>query len=256
MQNSATIRLVALTAFIASAFACAVAFSAEESKPAKPAETPKVETPQMIQGFTMKHNLDESGKPSTGKFIDAPAWAVSEFRGKGNVRVDNGVVYIEKGNDMTGIRWTGPLAKRNYEISLEAMRVDGRDFFCGLTFPVGDDPCSFIVGGWGGTVVGLSSLDYQDASNNETCRTRSFENNQWYKIRVVVTDKHIQAWIDDTRMVNVRTEGRKIGIRWEVENSRPLGIATWCTTGAIRNIIFNASSTPLPEPEDDSEPWK
>lgn len=56
----------------------------------------------------------------------------------------------------------------NYELSLEAMRVDGSDFFCGLTFPVGSNFCSFIVGGWGGGVVGLSSLNSEDASQNET----------------------------------------------------------------------------------------
>ena len=58
---------------------------------------------------------------------------------------------------MTGITWTNEVPTNNYEISLEAMRVEGSDFFCALTFPVGNDPCSFIVGGWGGGVVGLSS---------------------------------------------------------------------------------------------------
>jgi hypothetical protein len=47
----------------------------------------------------------------------------------------------------------------NYEIKLEAKKVTGNDFFCGMTFPVGDSFCSFIVGGWGGPVVGLSSID-------------------------------------------------------------------------------------------------
>ena len=29
---------------------------------------------------------------------------------------------------------------------------DGSDFFCTTTFPVGDAFCSFVVGGWSGTV--------------------------------------------------------------------------------------------------------
>ena len=57
-------------------------------------------------------------------------------------------------------------------------------------------------------------------------------------------------------MVNVATEGRKIGIRWEVEASRPLGIATWRTTGAIRNVVLTASTTPLPEPKEEAETWR
>ena len=42
--------------------------------------------------------------------------------------------------------------------------------------------------------------------------------------------------------VDVETADRKIGIRWEVERSVPLGIATWRTTGAIRNFKMD----PLP----------
>ena len=154
---------------------------------------------------------------------------------------------------MTGIRWTGPLAKMNYEIALEAMRVEGGDFFCGLTFPYRDDPCSFIVGGWGGRVMGISSLDFQDAYNNETCRVKDFESNRWYAIRVRITEKRIQAWIDDERVVNVRTTGRKIGIRYEVEASQPLGIASWRTTGAIRNVTLNAFTAPPAEPDGDDD---
>jgi hypothetical protein len=130
----------------------------------------------------------------------------------------------------------GQYPKMNYEIALEAMRVDGSDFFCGLTFPVGDDPCSFICGGWGGGVVGLSSIDGSDASENETTKYQEFESKRWYKIRVRVTDGKIEAWIDDTQKVDVDTEGKRIGVRIEVDLSRPLGIATYNTTAAVRDI--------------------
>jgi hypothetical protein len=124
----------------------------------------------------------------------------------------------------------------NYELSLEAQRVSGSDFFCGLTFPVGDAPCSFICGGWGGGVVGLSSLDGNDASENETTKYQEFESKRWYKIRVRVTQGKIQAWIDDKQMVDVDTADKKISIRLEVEPSRPLGIATYNTAAALRDI--------------------
>ncbi len=116
------------------------------------------------------------------------------------------------------------------------MRVDGSDFFCGLTFPVGENPCSLIVGGWGGGVVGLSSLDGEDAAHNETTRYLNFEKGRWYRIRLRVASAAIQAWIDDDKVVDVTTTGRTISIRSEVELSRPLGFATWSTTGALRNI--------------------
>ena len=36
-------------------------------------------------------------------------------------------------------------------------------------------PVHLIVGGWGGTVVGLSSIDGMDASENETTITESLK---------------------------------------------------------------------------------
>ena len=114
--------------------------------------------------------------------------------------------------------------------------MSGNDFFCGLTFPVGDAHCSFIVGGWAGAVTGLSTLDGQDASENETTTIKNFEDGRWYAVRVRVTAERIQAWIDDAVWADVKTAGRRIGIRPEVDASRPLGIASWRTTAALRNI--------------------
>ena len=165
-------------------------------------------------------------------------WKITDFGGQGDVYVKDGAIYLEMGNDMTGVNWTGPLVRMNYEITLEAMRVDGSDFFCGLTFPVADKPCSLILGGWGGGVCGLSNIDYYDAANNETTKFISFEDNKWYRVRLCVTPDRIQAWLDDEELVNIETTGRKIDIRAEVDLSQPLGIATWCTSGAIRNIYM------------------
>ena len=105
-----------------------------------------------------------------------------------------------------------------------------------MTFPVGADPCSLIVGGWGGTVVGLSSIDGYDAANNETARGMEFKDKQWYAIRVRVTKESIQCWIDDKRVVDLDLKGRKISIRPEVELSKPFGITSWRTSAALKNI--------------------
>src|SRR5436190_20842573 len=75
-------------------------------------------------------------------------WKVTDFAGGGEVNVENGQLMLHSGVMLTGVSWTNTLPKTDYEVSLEAMKVDGSDFFCGLTFPVGDAFCSFIVGGW------------------------------------------------------------------------------------------------------------
>ena len=163
-------------------------------------------------------------------------WAITDFGGQGNVYVKDGAIYMEMGNDMTGINWKGPLIRMNYEITLEAMRISGNDFFCGLTFPVAENPCSLILGGWGGGLCGLSNIDYYDAANNETSTFTSFEDNKWYHVRLRVTPDRIEAWLDDEEIVNIEITGRKIDIRAEVDLSQPLGVATWQTGGAVRNI--------------------
>src|SRR5262249_47648237 len=123
-------------------------------------------------------------------------WKVTPFGGEGEAVVEDGQLILEIGSPMSGVTYTRDFPKQDFEISLEAMRVEGTDFFCGLTFPVRDSHASFIVGGWAGSVVGISSIDGQDAANNETTQVITFKTKQWYKIRVRVTAELIRAWID------------------------------------------------------------
>jgi hypothetical protein len=92
------------------------------------------------------------------------------------------------------------------------------------------------VGGWGGSLVGLSSLDGYDASENETTKSVTFDDKKWYNIRVRVTDDKIQAWIDDDQLVDVSIKDRKVSVRWEVEASQPFGVASWRTKAALKNF--------------------
>ena len=163
-------------------------------------------------------------------------WKITDFGGQGQVYVKDGAIYMEMGSYTTGITWNGPVVRMDYEISLDAMRVDGSDFFCALTFPVGENPCTLVLGGWGGTLCGLSNLDYYDASENETTTFYAFEKNTWYHVRLRVEADRIQAWLDGEGLIDVDITDRKIDIRAEMDLCQPLGIATWVTTGAVRNI--------------------
>jgi hypothetical protein len=173
--------------------------------------------------------VDFDGKSLTG-------WEVTNFGPQGPVYVSGGEIILGMGEGCTGISWKGDFPKVNYEVSLDAKRVEGNDFFCGMTFPVGKDPCTLIVGGWGGTTVGLSSINGLDASDNSTRTLMKFDKNRWYHIRLAVTGNEIEAWIDSLRVVDFSTGKNKLSIRPEVELSKPFGIASWNTTAALRNI--------------------
>jgi hypothetical protein len=163
-------------------------------------------------------------------------WKITNFGGQGEVKVDKGRIILGVGADMTGIHTSRKMPRLNYEVELDAMRVDGSDFFCGLTFPVGKKPCSLIIGGWGGGVCGLSSIDGMDASENETTTYRSFKKGIWYRVRLRVTGEDIQVWLAGKQIVYQKITGRKITIRQEVALSKPFGFSTWQTTGALRNV--------------------
>jgi len=165
-------------------------------------------------------------------------WKETPFSGRGKVRVEDGAIVLEKGV-LTGITWAGEFPKSNFEVRLEAMRVQGSDFFAGITFPFFDTHCTWINGGWGGMVVGLSSLDNMDASENETSQMRTFENGRWYQLRLLVTTDRMQAWIGDEKVIDVYVANRDIGLRsGEIELSAPFGIASYSTVAKLRKIEY------------------
>ena len=164
-------------------------------------------------------------------------WKEPGFSGQGEVKIADGAIVLDIGNDITGINFTGETPKVNYEVALEARRIEGSDFFCALTLPVGDSHCTFVVGGWGGSMVGISSVNGDDASENETSHTKKFEKGRWYQLRVKVTKDAIEAWIDDEQTVDLQLQGKRISMRLgEIELSKPFGIATYRTRGAVRGI--------------------
>ncbi|HTV01701.1 MAG TPA: family 16 glycoside hydrolase [Luteitalea sp.] len=163
-------------------------------------------------------------------------WKSVNFGGEGEVAIADGAIRLERGNDLTGIVWTGALPGSNYRLSFEARRMDGTDFFAAVTFPVAGSHCTFIVGGWGGPVVGFSSLDGLDASENETSRSIKLDDERWYRVAVDVTPTRMQGLIDDAVVAEATLAGRQIDVRIEMNPCRPLGIASWRTTSDLRAI--------------------
>lgn len=179
---------------------------------------------------------------------DLGDWEITQFGGEGEVFIDEEKnLEFGFGAVMTGVNWKGEVpALTNYEISFDAMKLDGYDFFCALTFPVKDSHATYVLGGWGGGVVGISSVDDLNASENETMNIEGFENDRWYRIKVRVTDDRLEAWLDDDQMVDLSLKNKKISLLpGDIELSVPIGLASFQTRSQFRNIVWRN----LPEAE-------
>jgi hypothetical protein len=73
----------------------------------------------------------------------------------------------------------------------------------------------------------------------------TIESGRWYRIRMRVTEKKLQAWIDQEKLVDVDTTEKRISLRpGDIEMSKPFGVAAWQTSSAFREIKFRRVSGP------------
>jgi hypothetical protein len=172
-----------------------------------------------------------------GKSLDD--WKVVKedaFAAAGKVEVKDGCIILGEGMPFTGVSWKGDFPTEDFEVRFEAQRRSGIDIFGSITVPVGDSHVTLSCGGWGDSVVGLSSIDGRNASDNELTKVMSFKNEQWYKFRLRVTKKKIEAWIDDKQVIDLERGEHKFTIYEELNPNKPLGFFSWSTTGAVRNV--------------------
>lgn len=222
----------------------AVAAAPPAPAPAAPATAPAEAKPEEPAYATLPPWEGDNWQ-SLFDGLSLAGWQITDFGGHGEVKVEKGQLSLGMGAMLTGVNLTrtNDVPKMDYEVGLDAMKVDGSDFFCGLTFPVGDSCCSLIVGGWGGAVVGISSLDSLDASENETTKWMSFEQKRWYRVRVRVTKGKIEAWIGKEKVIDANVAGKRISVRpGEIELNQPFGIAAYQTAAALRDIQWRKVS--------------
>jgi hypothetical protein len=168
-------------------------------------------------------------------------WKKTPFAGSPAVRIEEGAIILTAGRPLNGVTWSGDFPKSDYELRFEGARLLGGDFFASVTFPAGGNFATWVLGGWGGDIVGISSIDGWDASDNETRSYFNFQNARWYAFRLQVTGDRIMAWIDGQRVVNAEIRGRVISLRpGDIKLSAPLGFASYNTTGGIRKIEYRS----------------
>lgn len=214
-------------------------------------------------GSATKAENTEATPTPKAEWIDLKGgWKAIEFGGEGDVKAADGVIKMGYGDPITGVRWTGPmepieghnqddakdepsestksklpvLPRDNYELRWECRRDSGFDFLCAFTFPVGEQRASLVMGGWGGGITGISSIDGADASDNQTTMFKAFDNDKWYSARVRVDTQKITVWVDDTELFDHPREGHEFDIRFEMDPCLPLGIANFECDSRIRKI--------------------
>lgn len=178
-------------------------------------------------------------------------WESIEYPGGEESYATNNVLVIPNGLELSGVVYKGkkPIPTLNYEVRFETKRVNGSDFFGGLTFPVGTNHCTLVVGGWGGGLIGISSIDNLDASENETTEYEAFKNDVWHKIHLKVGgEKEVERftlWLDGKEKFEVDVKGRELAMRTgDIEMSMPFGLSTFMSTAYIRNIEIRSFSKP------------
>lgn len=156
-----------------------------------------------------------------------------------------GVLVLEPGEPFTVVRYEGkaPLLLDEYEISWEAARLAGNDFFASLTFPIGSkEKCAtFVTGGWGGWTTGISTIGHQFANENETTGSTEFETGRWYAFTLQVNTSCLRGLIDGKEQFKVGLKGKPVDMHpSEITKSMPLGFASYSTRGAVRNVRIRA----------------
>jgi hypothetical protein len=177
--------------------------------------------------------------------LDAPHaafWRPSGMEHQGEALLKNGEITTGIGAPMTGITFTAweslGIPRDHYLIEYETLRAEGGDFFGSITFPVRDSGLTFIMGGWGGGLTGVSSIDGLDASENMTRGHFDFQNQRWYRVRVELRDETLTITIDERLFVKVSLKGRQTSLRYgEISKCLPLGFASYLTTAHIRRLI-------------------
>ncbi len=179
---------------------------------------------------------------------DLSNWELTNFGGEGDVELKDGVLTLGFGDPLTGVNTKRKdFPTDNYEMRWDAMRTQGQDFFACATFPVGDEFCSFIAGGWGGSLTGISSIDGNDASENETTDSEDFKNNEWYRFRVRVDPEKLRVWINDREVVSVVREDHKFSLRIEVDSTKPLGYCNFQCEAKVRRWEYRSLDEAKPE---------
>lgn len=172
---------------------------------------------------------------------DLSGWKAADIWGNGKVEaLSNGVVSCGLGKPLTGLAYTNSFPTMSYEVKMEALRKEGSDFFVAMTIPVESNACTVVIGGWGGNLCGISSINFMDASENQYSESVSFKNDVWYTLRVRVTPGLLEVFLNDTlytaKVPFESSSAFTLRAGSDIDKTKPFGLATYETKALWRNL--------------------
>lgn len=168
---------------------------------------------------------------------DMSAWRTGVFGTDDDFEVTEEGVVLPQAAALAGMTYAAEPPTTPYLLTVEATRVFGADFFLGITFPVRDSHLTLVLGGWGGNVCGLSCIDGEDASNNDTRHLQSFPNGKSQTVIIDVSDTRVSASVNGQQIVDRAIDGASVlTLRPEVDASSPLGVASFATSTVVHRV--------------------
>ena len=154
---------------------------------------------------------------------------------RGTVTIEEGQVVLGPGGAVSGIATTAEFPTNNYEVTLQARRLAGRDL-CNVTVPVGDAFCTLRSSAW-------------DAP---------MEADRWHALRIRVPDAGVEAWLNGRRVAAVARAACPTALPLACEDLKPFGLhAALNTQVAVRAIALGRiEGAPPPAPAEPKPPAK
>jgi len=178
-------------------------------------------------------------------------WKVVESFGTpgkaGTVAVQDGSIVLSGGPHAAAAGFFSTLSwpTVGYEVVFDIMRIKrSRDPNCAcaadVVFPVESDWSDLVIGGGlDENAVALYGIESRHFGGPRWTKFMTFNDGQWYQVRLCVTESAIRAWIDTEKVVDERRGG--LGIQpllYRPRQLKPFGLLTHSDRVALRNICL------------------
>src|SRR5262245_9233894 len=128
-------------------------------------------------------------------------WRIEELGALKNVRVEDGAIQLDWGNPGTAIRWGGATPAVGYELAFELeRRAASGEGYCFVSFPVGGQRCTLVLGGWVGVQCRAPG---PEAAEQGALKSTVLEAERWYAVRLRVIPTRIQASLDGAPLIDL-----------------------------------------------------